>query len=378
MTAFRGFEIPSEDEMDQPTRELVSLDQALTAARNPYDSDAMIAALRSAVAHPCAHHAYDLADLYSDLSEELLRKGDHDAALQAMETAIDAGYGGCQPHQNARLAEIHLAAGRADEAARQFAEVKALCPHDVWLHNVAGMSYADTGDHRTAATWFADGLDVAYATGDPAGLVDQLNDLRTHSLKALGHGSDEITARAVRFLRGEERPPVTKRQWKPQRGERPQRPCDHCGFDPDALTQSDLDTYGDEFDVWSPQQQPTQMSIAWFPASEWEEAVGRWPDLDEPGGHRAHSRAKESTARELARHATGAVDLAISPIEIDPYVTWCEHESLDAGASSSRARYAAEVSRRGRAIAWPPARNERCWCGSGAKYKKCCGAQGDR
>jgi hypothetical protein len=21
---------------------------------------------------------------------------------------------------------------------------------------------------------------------------------------------------------------------------------------------------------------------------------------------------------------------------------------------------------------WPPARNERCWCGSGLKYKKCC------
>ncbi|WP_406642893.1 SEC-C metal-binding domain-containing protein [Amycolatopsis sp. WGS_07] len=22
------------------------------------------------------------------------------------------------------------------------------------------------------------------------------------------------------------------------------------------------------------------------------------------------------------------------------------------------------------ALSWPPARNERCWCGSGAKYKK--------
>lgn len=27
----------------------------------------------------------------------------------------------------------------------------------------------------------------------------------------------------------------------------------------------------------------------------------------------------------------------------------------------------------GRRISWPPSRNERCWCGSGAKYKKCCG-----
>jgi uncharacterized protein YchJ len=25
-------------------------------------------------------------------------------------------------------------------------------------------------------------------------------------------------------------------------------------------------------------------------------------------------------------------------------------------------------------VAWPPGRNERCWCGSGVKYKKCCAA----
>lgn len=25
-------------------------------------------------------------------------------------------------------------------------------------------------------------------------------------------------------------------------------------------------------------------------------------------------------------------------------------------------------------IAWPPARNQPCWCGSGIKYKKCCAA----
>jgi len=27
----------------------------------------------------------------------------------------------------------------------------------------------------------------------------------------------------------------------------------------------------------------------------------------------------------------------------------------------------------GELIPWPPERNDRCWCGSGAKYKKCCG-----
>jgi uncharacterized protein YecA (UPF0149 family) len=27
-------------------------------------------------------------------------------------------------------------------------------------------------------------------------------------------------------------------------------------------------------------------------------------------------------------------------------------------------------------VAWPPGRNDDCWCGSARKYKKCCGAPG--
>ena len=27
-------------------------------------------------------------------------------------------------------------------------------------------------------------------------------------------------------------------------------------------------------------------------------------------------------------------------------------------------------------LPWPPQRNQRCWCGSDRKYKKCCGAGG--
>ncbi|WP_406693168.1 SEC-C metal-binding domain-containing protein [Saccharopolyspora sp. ID03-671] len=27
-------------------------------------------------------------------------------------------------------------------------------------------------------------------------------------------------------------------------------------------------------------------------------------------------------------------------------------------------------------LPWPPGRNDTCWCGSGRKYKKCCGAPG--
>ena len=40
----------------------------------------------------------------------------------------------------------------------------------------------------------------------------------------------------------------------------------------------------------------------------------------------------------------------------------------------ARAGYAAHLGFLGSTVAWPPGRNEPCWCASGLKYKKCCGA----
>jgi hypothetical protein len=34
---------------------------------------------------------------------------------------------------------------------------------------------------------------------------------------------------------------------------------------------------------------------------------------------------------------------------------------------------ASRAEQEARGVAWPPGRNDRCWCGSGRKYKKCCG-----
>jgi uncharacterized protein YecA (UPF0149 family) len=44
----------------------------------------------------------------------------------------------------------------------------------------------------------------------------------------------------------------------------------------------------------------------------------------------------------------------------------------------ARAGYAASmnINNPGELIAWPPGRNQPCWCGSGRKYKKCCTAPG--
>ena len=65
----------------------------------------------------------------------------------------------------------------------------------------------------------------------------------------------------------------------------------------------------------------------------------------------------------------------IAPIQVDRLRSWCARTGNDPASGSARSRYAAELARTASAdlIAWPPARNEPCWCRSGRKYKQCCG-----
>ncbi|HYT10654.1 MAG TPA: SEC-C metal-binding domain-containing protein [Mycobacteriales bacterium] len=46
--------------------------------------------------------------------------------------------------------------------------------------------------------------------------------------------------------------------------------------------------------------------------------------------------------------------------------------------SAVRQAYVDELVSQGSTVAWPPPRNSRCWCGSAAKYKRCCGSPATR
>jgi uncharacterized protein YecA (UPF0149 family) len=73
--------------------------------------------------------------------------------------------------------------------------------------------------------------------------------------------------------------------------------------------------------------------------------------------------------------AAGPADLWIAPIHIDPFQRWCQSTGRDSTTPSARASYAAELARTATPtlIAWPPTRNQPCWCGTGRKYQECCG-----
>jgi len=69
--------------------------------------------------------------------------------------------------------------------------------------------------------------------------------------------------------------------------------------------------------------------------------------------------------------AQGLIVRSIAPILLEDYLAWCDERGEDPG--QARASYAADRLADGDVLAWPPGRNEPCWCGSGRKYKRCCG-----
>ena len=118
----------------------------------------------------------------------------------------------------------------------------------------------------------------------------------------------------------------------------------------------------------------TEVSLAWFSAGEWEKATATWPDLlqDLPADHTAYSQRIEARMKRLARVLAGH-PMRVGPMTVDGLTAFSAAEGDDPGTAEARSSYAAELARRGEAIPWPPGRNAPCWCGSGRKYKACCG-----
>jgi hypothetical protein len=115
---------------------------------------------------------------------------------------------------------------------------------------------------------------------------------------------------------------------------------------------------------------PTALALAWFPSEEWVNARERWPELAElPADHAAYSQRIEARMKWLAKRMPGHM-ITVSPLAIDELVA---AEGERAGTGEARSEQAARILEEGRALTWPPARNDRCWCGSGRKYKQCCG-----
>lgn len=99
------------------------------------------------------------------------------------------------------------------------------------------------------------------------------------------------------------------------------------------------------------------------------------PEDDDVASYfRRVERGWRSSARE-----NGVTRFVILPTTVDDLLKYAEEVSGDPRDEQTRLDYLQDrVDEGALTISWPPERNQPCWCDSGRKYKKCCGAATNR
>jgi tetratricopeptide (TPR) repeat protein len=269
----------------------------------------------------CPPADLELGDLFDGLAEAAAECDDFALAVRAQRRALELG---CDYPEIARemLAWYLLKAGRRKEGEEAFAELRAERGEDPELLVTLANARMDSGDRDGAVEAF----DVALAS-------------------ARGAHDDE---------------------WAEQiRGERRSLRAE-LGLEPDEDDRlSDSSQRPDS-------ESRVRLSLAWFPRAEMAAARAHWPSLaDDLGDPDSYCRAIESRLRTI-RERTGKRP-TVAPLRVESLMNYADGHGLSADDGATRSRFSAELDRRGETIAWPSGRNEPCWCGSGLKYKRCCG-----
>jgi hypothetical protein len=114
---------------------------------------------------------------------------------------------------------------------------------------------------------------------------------------------------------------------------------------------------------------PRHVRMLVFQRDERAEARRMWPDEYEAMDEEYYPAA-ERRWRELAE--VGVSKITIVPATAAELAAFATRVGGSATDATVKVRYT-EMIHPSQTIVWPPPRNSPCWCGSGTKYKKCCG-----
>jgi hypothetical protein len=119
-------------------------------------------------------------------------------------------------------------------------------------------------------------------------------------------------------------------------------------------------------------EDPAAAGVLFWPRVEFDRLLVRWPVLAEAYG-RTWDEHRGEVERGLLRWSqSGVTQLAVLAGSVDELAGFAARHGGDPSDPQVREDYAQHLEEHPRERAWPPGRNESCWCGSGLKYKKCC------
>jgi hypothetical protein len=302
------------------------------------------------------------AEEYPDERGEILleaatmwrRAGDDDRAEQLLRSLVeDGGEDGC-------FAQVELAAAALDRGDRAAA--------DGWLDRLAKDPELAAPPCQVAAELLADHDDPTGALRWYDRFVARLEE---DQLAALDGPTGWISLVAL--------PLQARRELREQLGlprdvvdERvPARPDDVRGALEATLTEMRQEEAELRKENAALGAALRRAAVLVFPAAERERAARAWPgsDADSPD----YFAAIERNLRKEAENGVG--DAAVVAASVEELAAFAEAHGGSPTEEPVRRQYLVTVPEE-RWTRWPPERNHRCWCGSGIKYKKCCGRPG--
>jgi tetratricopeptide (TPR) repeat protein len=147
---------------------------------------------------------------------------------------------------------------------------------------------------------------------------------------------------------------------------------ERLGLPPDETDEIVPEVPADPFGLATHPRPREEALVLTFQRAERTEARRRWPD-EYTESDEEYYPAAERRWREAAESGVPAIRLV--PAVVAELVAFAESIGGSPTDSEVKRRYALTVPEE-RVMRWPPQRNAPCWCGSGMKYKKCCGRAG--
>lgn len=270
------------------------------------------------------------------------RAGDLQAAEVLAERAVEAYRVGGDldcGHPQAFRAGLLMRLGREDEAMAELKALRPLLSRDVDAVSYVSHALEECGRAEIAEQWLT------------AALATVLQHWQTR--ESLSGEPAYGQAGAVAF---------TLAQYR----HRLRRDLDLPHDDQDDLADRLLDAVGDD------EQEYEGTAVLFWPRTEFDRLLLRWPVLAEAYGqnwdeHRAALQRGLMLCRE-----SGQTRLALLAGSADELAHYATRGGGDPTDPEVRQGYAQHLAEHPREIAWPPGRNQACWCGAGLKHKKCC------